>query len=53
MDYMRSRRDVNEVSELFQSVLQRLSEASQVPESMTDSEIFWDAVESQQECLSA
>jgi ankyrin repeat protein len=49
MDYLRSRRDVNEVSQLFQSVLQRVREAFQVSEGMGDSEIFWDAVESQRE----
>jgi ankyrin repeat protein len=49
MDYLRSRRDVNEFWQLFQSVLQRVREASQVSESMGHSEVFWDAVEIQQE----
>jgi urease gamma subunit len=49
MDYLRSRRDGNEVSQLFQSVLHRVRKASQVIEGMGDSDIFWDAVESQPE----
>jgi ankyrin repeat protein len=50
MGYLRSRRDANEVWHLFQSVLQRVREASQISEGMGDTEIFWDAVESQREC---
>jgi ankyrin repeat protein len=49
MDYLRSRRDGNKASQLFRSVLQRVREASQVIEGMGDSDIFWDAVESQPE----
>lgn len=49
MDYLRSRRDVNKVWQLFQSVLQRVREVSEVSESMGHSEVFWDAVEIQQE----